>query len=169
MFNFFKTFTTMNVNLKDYPVIPVRNGMPAPQQVPLSALQNSGVGLISYGLEDGDTFVFPATAEDVIVIERAVRANSNAREYLVNGTKNGKNAWLSVANLRRWDASMKAVHPVAEALRNCENDTVRIEMCIGKTIIGKGKVTFQQAIFKDGVRIEGETESRTVTSLEFAQ
>lgn len=159
----------MNVNLKDYPVIPVRNGMPAPQQVALSALQNTGVGLISYGLEDGDTFVFPATAEDVIIMERPVRANSSAREYLVNGMKNGKNAWLSIANLRRWDSSMKAVHPVAETLRNCENDSVRVEMCIGKTIVGKGKVTFQQAIFKDGVRIDGETESRTVTNLEFAE
>jgi hypothetical protein len=156
----------MNVDLKDYPVVPVRNGMPEPRVVSLDALADKGMGLVTYGLETGDTFVFPATKEELVIVERPVRKNSTAMEYLVGGTKNGKKAWLSVANLRRWDASMKPVHPVAETLRNCENDTVRVEMCLGKTIIGEEKVTYQEAVFVDGVRTD-ETKARTITKLSF--
>lgn len=155
-----------NVNKADIPVVPVRNGLTI-NSVGLEALKSSGVGLVSYGLKEGDTFEFPTTAADLQITQRQVRANSSAYEYLVLGLKNGKPAWLSVSNLRRWDHKMQPVHPVAEALRTAEDDSVRLEMCLGKTIKAEEDVTYQEAVFENGVRTDG-TRPRTVSKLVFA-
>ena len=151
-------------NIEDFPVIPVRSGMTC-EEVELTALQNTGVGLISYGCKVGDVIEFPDNKENVRIMARQVRPNNDAREMLIAVYKNGNPAWFSVANLRRWDVEMKGVHQVAKDLRDCENDMIRIESCLGKKITAKDEVTFQQAVFKDGMRQEGETESRTVANL----
>jgi hypothetical protein len=151
-------------NIKDFPVIPVRSGMTC-EEVELTALQNTGVGLISYGCKVGDVIEFPDNKESVRIMSRQVRKGSDAREMLIAVYKNGNPSWFSVANLRRWDIDMKPVHQVSEDLRNCENDMIRIEACLGKKITAKDEVTFKEAVFENGVRVEGDSKSRTVSNL----
>lgn len=153
------------INEADMPVIPVRNGLSV-KEVDMAALKQTGIGLVSYGLDKGQTFEFPESPEDVKIIERQVRPNSDAKEMLILGLKNGKPAYLSIANLRRRDHKMVPVHPLAEALNNAENDEIRVEMCLGKTITAEEDVTFQEAIFENGTRTDG-TRPRTVAKLHF--
>ncbi len=155
-----------NIKATDIPVVPVRNGLTI-SLVGIETLKESGVGLVSYGLKTGDVFEFPTAMEDVQITQRQVRPNSTSYEYLILGLKNGKPAWLSVANLRRWDHKMSPVHPVAEALRTAENDMVRIEMCLGKSIKAEEDVTYQEAVFENGVRTDA-TKGRTIAKLVFA-
>lgn len=155
-----------NVNAADIPVIPVRNEL-AVTEVDVKALRATGIGLVSYGLNDGDTFEFPDSMDDVKIMQRQVRKNSSAVEVLVLGLKNGKPAWLSIANLRRRDHKMVPVHPVAEALHNAENDEIRLEMCLGKTIKADGMVAYDEAIFEDNVRTN-DVRERKVAKLVFA-
>lgn len=150
----------------EVPVVPVRNGLSI-KDGGIEALKGKGVGLVTYGLNVGDVFEFPDTVDDVKTVSRQVRANSDAVEVLILGLKNGKPAWLSVSNLRRYDHKMVPVHPVAETLRTCEDDAVRIEMCLGKKITATEEVTFQEAIFENGTRTDG-TRPRTVAKLIFA-
>ena len=150
----------------EMPVVPVRKGLTI-EEGGIEALKGKGVGLVTYGLSVGDVFEFPDTLDDVKTISRQVRANSDAKEVLILGIKNGKPAYLSVSNLRRYDHKMVPVHPVAETLRSCEDDAVRIEMCLGKKITAKEEVTFQEAIFENGTRTVG-TRPRTVAKLIFA-
>lgn len=151
-------------DIKDFPMIPVRANLKI-EEVTLDALKSTGMGLVSYGCKVGDVIEFPDNKESVRLMARQVRPNNDAREMLIAVYKNGNPAWFSVANLRRWDVEMKGVHQVAKDLRDCENDMIRIESCLGKKITAKDEVTFQQAVFKDGMRQEGETESRTVANL----
>ena len=147
------------------PVVPVRNGLTI-KEGGIEALKGKGVGLVTYGLNVGDVFEFPDTVDDIKTVTRQVRANSDAVEVLILGLKNGKPAYLSASNLRRYDHKMVPVHPVAEALRTCEDDAVRIEACLGKKITAKEEVTFQEAIFENGTRTDG-TRPRTVAKLVF--
>lgn len=146
--------------IEDYPVVPVRNGLEV-KRVDVSALKNTGIGLVSYGLNEGDVFEFPDTMEDAIITSRQVRKDSANVELLVMGLKNGKLAYLSVSNLRRRDANMTPVHEVAADLNNFETDYERLEACLGKTIVGKEKVKFQQRDFDNGVRLDTTTEKET--------
>lgn len=155
------------ISAGEMPVVPVRKGLTV-KEGGIEALKGKGVGLVSFGLAVGDTFEFPDTVEDVKTISRQVRANSEAVEVLVLGLKNGKPAWLSTGNLRRRDHKMVPVHPVAESLDRLEDDAARIEACLGKTITATEDVTFQEAIFEDGMRTE-DTRARTVAKLIFAQ
>lgn len=154
-------------NIEDFPMIPTRSGLTC-EEVELSVLKNSGTGLVSYGCKIGDIIEFPDNMENVRVMSRQVRKGSDARELLIAVYKNDKPAWFSVANLRRWDVDMKGVHQVAQDLRNCENDMIRIEACLGKKITATDEVTFQEAVFTDGMRVEGESKPRTVTNLVWA-
>lgn len=154
------------INQADMPVVPVRSGLTI-KEGGIDALKGKGVGLVTFGMNVGDTFEFPDSIEDVKTVSRQVRANSDAMEILILGLKNGKPAYLSVSNLRRYDHKMVPVHPVAEALRTCEDDAVRIEMCLGKKITAAEEVTFQEAIFENGTRTDG-TRPRTVAKLIFA-
>lgn len=151
----------------EMPVVPVRNGL-AIKEGGIEALKGKGVGLVSFGLKVGDVFEFPDTIDDVKTITRQLRANSTAEEVLVLGLKNGKPAYLSAGNLRRNDHKMVPVHPVAEALKDLEDDAVRIEACLGKKITATEDVTFQEAIFEDGMRTDG-TRARTVAKLIFVE
>lgn len=153
-------------NIKDFPVIPVRSGMSC-EEVELTALQNTGTSgsLISYGCKVGDVIEFPDNKESIRIMARQVREGSDAREMLIAVYKNGNPAWFSVANLRRWDIKMNGVHQVAKDLRDCENDMIRIETCLGKQITANDEVTFQEAVFKNGVRVEGDSKARTVSNL----
>lgn len=153
-------------NIQEFPAIPTRQGMTV-EEIPIKELKNSGTGLISYGIKIGDIVEFPSSMEDVYIKARQVRKGSDSKEYLLAVYKNDKPAWFSVANLRRWDASMKAVHPVAEALRNMEDDTERIKHMLGKKITATKDVTYQEAIFVDGMRTD-ETKPRTVACIIFA-
>lgn len=147
------------------PVVPVRSGLSI-KEGGIEALKGKGVGLVTYGLSVGDTFEFPDTIEDVKTITRQVRANSDAVEVLILGIKNGKPAYLSASNLRRYDHKMQPVHPVAEALRSCEDDAVRIEACLGKKITANEEITYNEAIFENGMRTDG-TRERKVAKLIF--
>lgn len=151
----------------EVPVVAVRKGLEV-KEGGMEALKGRGLGLVTYGLNVGDVFEFPDTVADVKTITRQVRENSTAVEVLVLGLKNGKAAWLSVANLRRYDHKMQPVHPVAEALRRAEDDSVRLEMCLGKKITATEEVTFDEAVFENGTRTDG-TRPRTVAKLVFVQ
>lgn len=148
------------------PAIPVRNGLTC-GEISLDKLEESGLGLVTFGLNNGDVFEFPDTIDDIKIAERQVRAGSTAMERMILGLKNGKPAWLSIANLRRWDADMKPVHAIAEYCRNAQNDRVRVEMMLGKKIKADGDTTFQVAKFDNGVRTD-ERETRTTANLIFA-
>lgn len=154
------------IKAEEMPVVPVRNGM-AVKEGGVEALKGKGAGLVTYGLNKGDVFEFPDTLEDVKTITRQVRPNSNAVEVLILGLKNGKPAYLSAGNLRRYNHKMEPVHPVAETLHTCEDDAVRIEACLGKKITATEDVTYDEAIFENGMRTDG-TRKRTVAKLIFA-
>lgn len=154
------------INSADIPVVPVRTGLTC-VEVTIDALTNVGTPMVTYGLNINDRFEFPATKADLKVIQRQVRPNSTAYEYLVLGLKNGKPAWLSLSNLRRRDHKNQPVHPLAEALHGAESDAVRLEMCLGKTITSTENIEYQEAIFENGVRTDG-TKPRTVAKLMFA-
>lgn len=155
------------ISREDMPVVVARNGLKVVEGG-IEALKGKGQGLISYGLNVGDVFEFPDTLEDVKTITRQVRANSAAVEVLILGLKNGKPAYLSSGNLRRRDHKMVPVHPVAEALKDAEDDAVRIEMCLGKKITATEEVEFEEAIFENGVRTDG-TRTRKVAKLVFTK
>lgn len=154
------------INSADIPVVPVRTGLTC-VEVTIDALTNVGTPMVTYGLNINDRFEFPATKADLKVIQRQVRPNSTAYEYLVLGLKNGKPAWLSLSNLRRRDHKNQPVHPLAEALHGAESDAVRLEMCLGKTITSTENIEYQEAVFENGMRTDG-TKSRTVAKLMFA-
>lgn len=155
-----------SINHADIPVVPVRSGLTC-VEVTIDALNNVGTPMVTYGLNVGDRFEFPATKDDLKVIQRQVRPNSTAYEYLVLGLKNGKPAWLSLSNLRRRNHKNTPVHPLAEALHGAESDAIRLEMCLGKTITSTENITYDEAIFENGVRTDG-TKPRTVAKLMFA-
>lgn len=154
------------INSADIPVVPVRTGLTC-VEVTIDALTNVGTPMVTYGLNVNDRFEFPATKADLKVIQRQVRPNSTAYEYLVLGLKNGKPAWLSLSNLRRRDHKNQPVHPLAEALHGAESDAVRLEMCLGKTITSTENIEYQEAVFENGMRTDG-TKPRTVAKLMFA-
>lgn len=154
-----------NIKTEDIPVVPVRAGLTVTKG-DLNALKGKGQGLISYSLKVGDVFEFPDTVDQVQTITRQIRPNSSAVEVLILGMKNGKPAWFSVGNLRRRDYKMVPVHPVAETLKDAEDDAVRVEMCLGKKITANEEVTYNEAIFENGVRTDG-THERTVAKLVF--
>lgn len=154
-------------DIKEFPVIPTRKNLKV-EEVTLATLKNSGIGLVSYSLKIGDTVEFPDNKESIRIMSRQVSADNDSREMLIAVHKNGNPSWFSVANLRRWDAQMSPVHPVAEALRDCDNDEMRILKVLGKSITAKEDVTYNEAIFKDRKRTN-ETKSRTVAKLIFVE
>ena len=154
-------------NLSEFPVIPTRKDLSV-DEVPLTALQNTGVGLVSYSLKVGDTVEFPDNKESIRIMSRQVSKDSTSREMLLAVHKNGNPAWFSVANLRRWDAEMHPVHPVAEALRTADNDEARVLQMLGKKITAKEDVTYNEAVFVNRQRTD-KTKSRTVAKLIFVE
>ena len=154
-------------DIKEFPVIPTRKDLKV-EEVTLATLKNSGIGLVSYSLKIGDTVEFPDNKESIRIMSRQVSTDSDSREMLIAVYKNGNPSWFSVANLRRWDAQMHPVHPVAEVLRDCDNDEMRILKVLGKSITAKEDVTYNEAVFKDRKRTD-ETKSRTVAKLIFVE
>lgn len=154
-------------NLSEFPVIPTRKDLSV-DEVPLTALQNTGVGLVSYSLKVGDIVEFPDNKESIRIMSRQVSKDSTSREMLLAVHKNGNPAWFSVANLRRWDAEMHPVHPVAEALRTADNDEARVLQMLGKKITAKEDVTYNEAVFVNRQRTD-KTKSRTVAKLIFVE
>lgn len=155
------------ISKDDMPVVPVRQNLTV-KETNMDALKGKGLGLVTYGLNVGEIFEFPDSVKDVKIIERQVRPNSSSVETLILGLKNGKPAYLSVANLRRRDHKARPVHPVAEALNTAEDDYVRVEMCLGRKIRATEEVTFDEAVFDNGVRTDA-TKPRTVAKLIFVE
>lgn len=155
------------ISKDDMPIVPVRQNLTV-KETNMDALKGKGLGLITYGLNEGEIFEFPDSVKDVKIIERQVRPNSSSVETLILGLKNGKPAYLSVANLRRRDHKARPVHPVAEALNTAEDDYVRVEMCLGRKIRATEEVTFDEAVFDNGVRTDA-TKPRTVAKLIFVE
>jgi hypothetical protein len=154
-------------NLSEFPAIPTRKDLSV-EEVALTALQNTGVGLVSYSLKVGDTVEFPDNKESIRIMSRQVSKDSDSREMLLAVHKNGNPSWFSIANLRRWDAEMHPVHPVAEALRNDDNDEARVLKMLGKKITAKEEVTYNEAVFVNRQRTD-KTKSRTVAKLIFVE
>lgn len=154
-------------NLSEFPVIPTRKDLSV-EEVALTALQNTGVGLVSYSLKIGDIVEFPDNKESIRIMSRQVSKGSPSREMLIAVYKNGNPSWFSIANLRRWDAEMHPVHPVAEALRIADNDEARVLQMLGKKITAKEDVTYNEAVFVNRQRTE-QTKSRTVAKLIFVE
>lgn len=155
------------ISKDDMPIVPVRQNLTV-KETNMDALKGKGLGLVTYGLNVGEIFEFPDSVKDVKIIERQVRPNSSSVETLILGLKNGKPAYLSVANLRRRDHKARPVHPVAEALNTAEDDYVRVEMCLGRKIRANEEVTFDEAVFDNGVRTDA-TKPRTVAKLIFVE
>lgn len=155
------------ISKDDMPIVPVRQNLTV-KETNMDALKGKGLGLVTYGLNVGEIFEFPDSVKDVKIIERQVRPNSSSVETLILGLKNGKPAYLSVANLRRRDHKARPVHPVAEALNTAEDDYVRVEMCLGRKIRATEEVTFDEAVFDNGVRTDA-TKPRTVAKLIFVE
>ena len=154
-------------NLSEFPAIPTRKDLSV-DEVPLTALQSTGVGLGSNSLKVGDNVEFPDNKESIRIMSRQVSKDSTSREMLLAVHKNGNPSWFSVANLRRWDAEMHPVHPVAEALRTADNDEARVLQMLGKKITAKEDVTYNETVFVDRQRT-GKTKSRTVAKLIFVE
>lgn len=154
-------------NFSEFPTIPTRKDLSV-EEVPLTALQNTGVGLVSYSLKVGDVVEFPDNKESIRIMSRQVSKDSTSRELLLAVYKNGNPAWFSIANLRRWDAEMHPVHPVAEALRLADNDEARVLQMIGKKITAKEDVTYNETVFVNRQRTD-KTKSRTVAKLIFVE
>lgn len=154
-------------NLSEFPAIPTRKDLSV-EEVALTALQSTGVGLVSYSLKVGDIVEFPDNKESIRIMSRQVSKDSNSREMLLAVYKNGNPSWFSIANLRRWDAEMHPVHPVAEALRIADNDEARVLQVLGKKITAKEDVTYNEAVFVNRQRTD-KTKSRTVAKLIFVE
>lgn len=154
-------------NLSEFPVIPTRKDLSV-EEVGLTALQSTGVGLVSYSLRIGDIVEFPDNKESIRIMSRQVSKDSNSREMLLAVYKNGNPSWFSIANLRRWDAEMHPVHPVAEALRIADNDEARVLQVLGKKITAKEDVTYNEAVFVNRQRTD-KTKYRTVAKLIFVE
>lgn len=154
-------------NLSEFPAIPTRKDLSV-EEVALTALQSTGVGLVSYSLKVGDIVEFPDNKESIRIMSRQVSKDSNSREMLLAVYKNGNPSWFSIANLRRWDAEMHPVHPVAEALRIADNDEARVLQVLGKKITAKEDVTYNEAIFVNRQRTD-KTKARTVAKLIFVE
>lgn len=154
-------------NLSEFPVIPTRKDLSV-EEVTLTALQSTGVGLVSYSLKVGDIVEFPDNKESIRIMSRQVSKDSTSREMLLAVYKNGNPSWFSIANLRRWDAEMHPVHPVAEALRTADNDEARVLKMLGKKITAKEDVTYNEAVFVNRQRTD-TTKSRTVAKLIFVE
>ena len=154
-------------NLSEFPVIPTRKDLSV-EEVTLTALQSTGVGLVSYSLKVGDIVEFPDNKESILIMSRQVSKDSTSREMLLAVYKNGNPSWFSIANLRRWDAEMHPVHPVAEALRTADNDEARVLKMLGKKITAKEDVTYNEAVFVNRQRTD-TTKSRTVAKLIFVE
>ena len=150
-------------NISEFPAIPTRKDLSV-DEVPLTALQSTGVGLVSYSLKVGDIVEFPDNKESIRIMSRQVSKDSTSREMLLAVYKNGNPSWFSIANLRRWDAEMHPVHPVAEALRTADNDEARVLKMLGKKITAKEDVTYNEAVFVNRQRTD-TTKSRTVAKL----
>lgn len=154
-------------NLSEFPAIPTRKDLSV-EEVTLTALQSTGVGLVSYSLKVGDIVEFPDNKESIRIMSRQVSKDSTSREMLLAVYKNGNPSWFSIANLRRWDAEMHPVHPVAEALRTADNDEARVLKMLGKKITAKEDVTYNEAVFVNRQRTD-TTKSRTVAKLIFVE
>lgn len=146
------------------PTVTANGNLPV-KEVTIDALENTGVGLTTYGLNAGDIFEFPSSEEDMKFMERTVREGVRG-EILILGLKNGRPAWFSIANLRRRNYKMEPVYQVAAALNGCDNDAARIRRCLGKKIVAEEMVTYQEYKFVGGVRTD-ELRDRTVASLRF--
>ena len=80
--------------------IPERNGLKA-KEVSLKALEEKGLGIVSYGVQKGEVIEFPDTEEDATVWARPVRENG-PEEMLVAVKRNDKPAGSASADFVVW-------------------------------------------------------------------
>lgn len=145
--------------------IPERNGLKA-KEVSLKALEEKGLGIVSYGVQKGEVIEFPDTEEDATVWARPVRENG-PEEMLVAVKRNDKPSWFSIGGLRRMDYQGKPVGPVCEDLRSCSNDYERVKRMLGKKITANETTEIQVYHFDNGVRTT-DLEPRMVPVLVYA-
>ena len=62
-------------NLSEFPIIPTRKDLSV-EEVTLTALQSTGVGLVSYSLKVGDIVEFPDNKESIRIMSRQVSKDS---------------------------------------------------------------------------------------------
>ena len=139
--------------VKDFPQIPAIGGRQVIEGS-LKELEEKGVSLVTYGVNENDIFVFPETLDQIEIKKRQIRPNSTSYEMLLKVVRNGKGSWLSVGVLNRRDHKFQPVHPVAESLSSCENDAELVKAMLGKTIKGEKMVDFTRNKFDNGVRLD---------------
>lgn len=133
------------------------------------ALKNSGVAMMSFGLEKGDEIEFPEDADGAIFMEQPIRANSTAKQVVVSVLRNGKPNWLALGTLTRRTAENKAVCPFTEKMisKEFENNLDRMKYLYGKKIKCVDRIEAQaQAFTATGERIQGQTETRLFPIIE---
>jgi hypothetical protein len=153
-------------DVKDFPVIPQIGGRKV-EDAQMSELADKGATLVTYGVNDGDTIIFPNTKEQIVIKKRQIRPGSDSFEYLLQVIRNGKGSWLSVGCLGRRDNKFAPIHEVAKSLTDCANDEERVYAMVNKTIVGKGKVTYTRNKFENGMRTD-TVESVETTNLVYA-
>lgn len=152
--------------ITDFPDLPVIGGREV-KEATLADLESKGTTLVTYGVNEGDTIIFPETAEQIVIKQRQIRPNQDSFEMLLQVVRNGRGSWLSVGVLNRRDHKYQPVHPVAESLTDCANDAERVKAMLGKTIKGDKKVDYTRNKFVGGVRTD-EIETVKVTYLVYA-
>lgn len=162
-----------SLNPEERPVLPVRGNL-IPKKVNFEALEGVGEPRNGYGINVGDVVEFPETESDIELMEIPIRENG-PKQFVVLVMKNGKQAYFGLSNLRRMDNKMNPVHPVATALRDAvaaqalpNDDKTRLRLMLGKTITATEPVTYNEAIFENGVRTE-DTRERTTAKIIFSE
>ena len=154
-------------DVKDFPAIPAIGGRKV-EGATLKELEEKGTTLITYGVNEGDVIVFPATEDQIELKKRQIRPNSDNYEMLLKVVRNNKGSWLSVGVLNRRDHKFNPVHPVAEALTGCANDAERVKEMLGTTIEAKKMVDYTRTKFVNKMRTD-EIETAKVAYLTFVE
>lgn len=156
----------MKFNLEEMPVIPERNGRKV-LEATFDELKTAGIAFSSFGLSKDDVITFPAV-EDMIVRKQSVRQNSNAMQWLVSVTRNGKPSWLSTGSLRRTAKDMATSCNFVAHMnsKDFNNDCDRLKYLAGKTIkVTEMKNMETYKFDNDGTRTS-ETEVRRFPVIE---
>lgn len=138
-------------------------------------LEESGATYVNYGLQIGETVVFPATEEDIVVAAREVRAGNTATEKLLLVTvakPSGvtEERWLSIAMLRRVDeAKEQTCGTVCEELQPLANDWERVKAACGRTMRANQEVKIQTLVFGADGKPNGETKEKTIITLDWVE
>lgn len=155
----------MKIELKQLPELRATNGRKVETGLPIEALSSSGRAMVQTGLNVGDTLEFPS---EPVIASQEVRPNG-PKAYVLGVKRNDTFGWASIGSLRRTDANMKPVGPVAIELNSdkFENDVDRVKFLAGKKIEVYATETVTVAKFDEaGARLK-ETDEKEIPVCRF--